>query len=307
MLPDLNRIKVFYYIYTHESTIKAAEKLYITQPAVSQQLRKLESEIKVPLFTRLHKKIIPTAAGHKLYAAVKPFIENLECEVQTISTPMDRPYGLLRIGTPTVFGTKYLPRICHNFRKQYQDVRFSIKFEESDVLLDLLHKGDLDFALIDYFSPHDQLCGRPELYRIEPLIEENLILACSNRYFEGKIKNDLSYDHLVKMDFLTDENEPIILKHWFWLYFQKPVSNLSMVMAIEGHHALMSCIKQGMGLGITSLHLFAKEIENGSIIPIFPTQSKLINNVSLVSLQAKVETITEKKFQDYLKKQFNKS
>ena len=304
---DLNRLKVFFHVYTANSTIKAAEQLHISQPAVSQQLKKLEEEIKVPLFTRLHKKIVPTRAAHRLFTTIQPFLEKLACEVEHIATPMDRPYGPLHIGAPIIFGTTYLPGICHEFRAKYPDVRFIIKFGESDVLLDMLNRGELDFVLIDFFSAYDQLPGRPEIYRIESLMLENLILACSRAYFEERVKNDISFGHLMSLEYLTDENDPIILKHWFWYYFNKKVTDLRFVMAIEAHQALMACIRKGMGLAITSHHLFAREIEAKEIIPIIPEPKKLINTISMVSLKESTPSLTQTVFQAYLKAGFDQT
>ncbi len=303
MYPDLNRLKVFYYVYQSNSIIKAAEKLYISQPAVSQQIKKLETEIKTPLFTRLHKRIVPTSAAHRLFGTVSPFLEQLACEIDNISTPMDRPYGTLKIGAPIIFGTTYLPRICHAFRTKYPDVRFTVKFGESDEILDLLNKGELDLALIDFFS--QQLPGKPELYKIESLMLENFILACSREYYENRVKKDISFENLISLDYLTDENDPIILRHWFWFYFNKTIPNLNIVMAIEAHQALMACIRKGMGMAISSYHLFAEEIEQGQIIPIFPNREKLINTISMVSLRASIPTVTRKTFQSFLKDSFD--
>ena len=74
MLRNLDRLKVFYHVFARGSVISAAKNLNVSQSAVSQSLQKLESEIKSPLFTRLHKQLVPTAAGERLFAIVKPFI-----------------------------------------------------------------------------------------------------------------------------------------------------------------------------------------------------------------------------------------
>ncbi len=305
MHPDLNRLKVFYHVYQANSVIKAAEKLYISQPAVSQQLKKLEAEINTPLFTRLHKRIVPTSAAHRLFGTVSPFLKKLACEIENISTPMDRPYGTLNIGAPIIFGTTYLPRICHAFRTKYMDVSFTVKFGESDVLLDMLNKGELDLALIDFFSPYDQLPGKPDLYKIDSLMQENFILACSREYYENRVKDDISFENLIRQNYLTDENDPIILKHWFWFYFNKAIPDLNIVMAIEAHQALMACIRKGMGMAISSYHLFADDIEQNKIIPIFPKQEKLINTISMVSLRAATPTVTQRTFQTFLKERID--
>ncbi len=88
------------------------------------------------------------------------------------------------------------------------------------------------------------------------------------------MKKKTSFEMLVSMDFITDEHEPIILKHWFWHYFKKSIPNVNIIMAIESHQALLNCVRLGMGLAITAEHLIWNEIEKGEMIPIFPTKKK---------------------------------
>lgn len=301
MLPDLNRLKIFYHVYTLKSINMAAHAIHLTQPGVTHHIKKLENELRTPLFVRQHKKIIPTLAAERLFGLVKPFIEKLDADIEEISKPMHRPYGLLRIGSPFEFGKKYLPDICHAFRTRHKQVFFKIKLEEPDQLLAMLSQGDLDFAVIDYFSTQDQFFGKSDLYRITPLTEEAFVLVGATDYIDKKIKGRPAFDDLLAMDFVTDENEPFILKHWFWYYFKKTVSRFNIVMAIDSHQALLDCVRLGMGLGITADHLVMEEIRAGSLKAIFPSKEKVINQISLVNLQDKEPTLTESEFQRFLK------
>ncbi len=301
MLPDLNRLKVFYHVYSRQSINLAANDLFLTQPGISQHIQKLESEIGTPLFIRLHKKIVPTQAGERLFLTIKPFIESLASKIKAISTPMDRPFGTLRMGSPLEFGKAYLPDICQGFRKLYREVNFVIKLEEPDKLLAMVNRGELDFALIDYFSTKDQFLGRPELYTIEPLLKESFVLACSRDYFTKQLKRDLSFENLVSMEFITDEHDPLILRHWFWHYFKRSLPNLNFVMSIDSHPAVLSCIRLGMGLGLTSDNLILYEVSQKTVVPIFPDNTKVVNHISLVQLREKKSTLTEQTFQGYLK------
>jgi DNA-binding transcriptional LysR family regulator len=278
----------------------ASKVLYLTQPGVTHHIKKLEDEIRTPLFIRQHRKIIPTMAADRLFVLVKPFIEKLDKSINEISRPINRPYGLLRIGAPLEFGKTYLPEICHAFRAKFDQVSFRVKLEEPDQLLDMLSKGILDFAVIDYFSTKDQFFGKSDLFRITPLTEEVFVLVGSKDYIKRKIKSKPSFDDLMSMDFVTDENEPFILKHWFWFYFKKPVSRFNIVMAIESHQALLSCVRLGMGLAITADHLVMEEMRSGRLIPIFPSRDKVVNQISLVELRAKDSTLTEREFQLFL-------
>lgn len=76
-------------------------------------------------------------------------------------------------------------------------------------------------------------------------------------------------------------------------------------MAMQAHQALMECIRNHMGVGLTSEHLWKEEIEKNEIIPIFPKPEKLVNKVSIVFLKDSVLTLTQSKFRDFLKGWFS--
>lgn len=302
MLPDFNRIRVFYYVYAQNSIVAAARELHLSQPAVSQQLQKLESELKVPLFIRLHKKLVPTAAGTRLYQIVQPFVDELRDGVVAIRQPMDRPSGNLRIGAPKEFGKEFLPYFCHAFRKEYPEVTFSLKFDDATPLLAMLSAGALDFALVDVFQSKAQFLGKPDTLSIEPLIHEEVILACANEYYQREIRGDHSYGNLIGKDFLCDEDDRAFLIHWFRHHFNKTVPHLNIVMMLDSHEALITGVKLGMGMGVISAHLVWAEIVNGAIIPIVTDRKNLVNRISLIQLQDKVPTLTEKTFLLHLQK-----
>mgnify|MGYP001351674223 CR=1 FL=1 len=301
MLPDFNRLKVFYHIYSLNSIVGAARVLHLTQPAVSQQLQKLESELKTTLFVRLHKKLVPTEAAKRLFDLVQPFLESLEEGIETIPHPLDRPAGLLRIGAPREFGKEYLPPLSMTFRNLYPEVRFSFQFNETAPLLAMLRKGDLDFSLVDVFMPKGQFVETPHLFSLEQLAPEELILACSDEYYRKEINGDHSYANLVARDFVSDDDEMMILMHWFKHHFNKTVTKLNVVMTTNGHEALLSGVRLGMGLGLTSAHLVYDDLCSGSIVPIETAKPNSKSWISLVQLQDKVPTLTEKTFLAHLK------
>ena len=300
MLPDFNRLKVFYHIYTLNSIVGAANKLYISQPAISQQLQKLEAELKVPLFTRLHKKLVPTAAGERLFSLVEPFVVKLEDEIAYIRQPSDRPAGTLRIGAPREFGKEYLPRFCNEFRHLYPDVIFTLKFKESLPLLTMIREGGLDYALVDVYFKQGELPGFPDIFSIDPVLKEEMVLVCSQEYYQKKIAGDHSYKNLLHKEFITDEDEPSTLTLWFKHHFRKIPENLNVVMTLDSHEALISGIKLGMGLGVATAHLIWEEIQRGEVIPITTAKEDMVSMISLVQLQDKVPTLTEKTFRDFM-------
>ncbi len=300
MLPDLNRLKVFFYIFRSGSVVTAARDLNLTQPAVSQQLQKLEAELRVPLFTRLHKKLVPTAAGIKLFQLAEPFMQRLEQEIPYLRHPLERPSGLLRIGAPREFGKEYLPRFCHQFRQLYPDVQFRLKFKESIPLLTMIREGDLDFALVDVYFNKGELPGFPDIFSMDPLLKEVMILTCSKEYAQQYVQGDHSYAALLQREFITDEDDPSILDHWFRHHFNKIPEHLNIVMTLDSHEALISGLKLGMGLGVATAHLIWEELLSGKLVRIPTATEEMVNMISLVQLQDKVPTLTEKTFRDFM-------
>ncbi len=300
MLPDLNRLNVFFHIYRANSIVAAARELNLSQPAVSQQLQKLEAELKMQLFTRLHKKLVPTAAGERLFQLTEPFINRLEKELPFIRQPLERPSGLLRIGAPREFGKEYLPRFCNAFRERYPDVVFQLKFKESIPLLTMIREGSLDFALVDVYFNQGELPGFPDIFSIDPLLREVMILACARSYYDRHVKGDHSYANLVGREFITDEDDPSILDLWFKHHFRKIPDQLNIVMTLDSHEALISGIKLGMGLGVATAHLMWEELQSGELVLVRTPAADMVNMISLVQLQDKIPTLTEKTFRDFM-------
>ncbi|MFK5927415.1 MAG: LysR family transcriptional regulator [Desulfuromusa sp.] len=300
MLPDFNRLKVFYHIYRLNSIVGAANKLHLSQPAISQQLQKLEAELKVPLFTRLHKKLVPTAAGERLFTLVEPFVDRLQDEIAFIRQPLDRPAGTLRIGAPREFGKEYLPRFCHEFRLLYPEVTFKLKFKEAIPLLTMIREGILDYALVDVYFKPGELPGFPDIFSIDPVLKEEMVLVCSQEYYHQEIAGDHSFKNLLDKEYITDEDDPSILTLWFKYHFSKIPENLNVVMTLDSHEALISGLKLGMGLGVATAHLVWEEIQRGEVVPITTAKEDMVNMISLVQLQDKVPTLTEKTFRDFM-------
>ncbi len=306
MLPDFNRLKIFYYIYAKGSIVGAAAKLNITQSAISQHLQKLEQEIKTQLFTRQHKRLIPTSAGTKLFSIVEPFIEQLFLGLDAIQLERVVPSGRLRIGAPMEFGKTYFPKLFAEFRKKYPDVSFMLKLGDAEFILSLLNRGELDFGFVDLFLAQHPGSKTAGIYSFDPLLEEEIILACSSTYYQNRINGNHSFDHLIKQDFVAYRPKTSTLRSWFKHHFDKTAVKIQPVMMVDSVQAILSGIKHHMGLGLTISHFVQQELKKGVIIPITTEKEPVINKISLVQLQDKVPSLTEKTFQAFLKEQITR-
>jgi DNA-binding transcriptional LysR family regulator len=301
MLPDFNRLKIFYYIFSKVSVANAAKKLNITPSAVSQSLNKLEIELKVPLFTRLHRKLVPTLAGEQLFEILTPFIRDLKAGLKQISQSKQIPSGMLRIGSPIEFGKSYFPRIFASFRESYQEVVFTMNLGDPSVIFPMIKAGELDFGLVDIFLTRDQVFEDFGIYSIEPLIDEEVIMASSKEYYDKEICGDHSFANLATKEFISYQKSSLTLRNWFKHHFNKFPIGLNRVLTVDNHQAVITGIRTNLGMGVIASHIVREDIKKGKIIPIKTKEKDVINSIALVQLQDKVPNLTEKTFISFLK------
>ncbi|MDB5358712.1 MAG: gcvA 10 [Rhodospirillales bacterium] len=142
-LPSLTALKAFEAAARHQSFTRAADELFVTQAAVSRQIRELEEALGRPLFHRLHRRVELTEAGATLAAATAHAFEGIEAAVLRIGGGM--PESLLQISVEPPFAMQWLlPRLG----------RFNQRHPEIDVML------DPDFAIVDLTGSGAELAIR---------------------------------------------------------------------------------------------------------------------------------------------------
>jgi DNA-binding transcriptional LysR family regulator len=296
---DLNRLRVFYFVFLQESTVGAANELAISRSAVSQQLKKLEYEINAPLFTRLPKRLVPTAEGKRLFDFLKPFFQNLDQGILNIHQSQEKPAGLLKIGAPVEFGKKYFPGIIASYQAQYPDVIFHLKLGNPSELLPMVSKGTLDFGFVDMFSTKAGTYDRLNLQSVATVFKEVMVLACSNIYYNKHIKGDHSFLNLHQKDFIAYQEDAFALQSWFQHHFQRTTVNLRLKLIVDSVQAVIEGIMQNMGLAVVASHLVSAEIGQGKITPIAMKKNDAGNVISIFQLKGKIPNLREKTFQKY--------
>lgn len=307
MLPDFNRLKVFYHIFLNRSIAVAAKSLNLTQSGVSQHLKKLEEELGTGLFVRLHKQLVPTAEAERLFELVKPFVHGLEREMELLDRSQSTPRGQLKIGAPAGFGQSYFPGIFAEFRRLYPGVSFYLRLADSVRLLELLRSGEVDFALVDVLTIRRWLDQESDIFCEDRIIDEEVVLAVSKDYSESVLKGDFSYENLVRHEFISYQIDGLSLKSWFKHHFKRRPGNLNIVLTVDNVQAVISGVWHHLGMGLIPSHIIYKHIQQGTIIPITTGAPENINCMSLVQLKNRELTYTEKTFQAFLKTEVQKS
>lgn len=225
-----------YFIKTAEVLhfTKAAELCFVTQSGLSQQIKKLEEELGMPLFKRIGKKVQLTEAGSVFLMHAKKVVENVQNGKQAIVDLNEMIGGEIRIGVTYIFGLLILP-VVNTFAKQYKNLKIIVEYGTTESLEQKLINNQVDVVLV---IPSHAI--EHPIQKV-PLFTSNMVMAVSKNH---------ALANLDKIAFKKIEDIPLILpgkgsnsREFVEELFQK--FNMKPKISIELHsiHALLQMVE----------------------------------------------------------------
>jgi LysR family transcriptional regulator for metE and metH len=145
---EIRHLKLVEAIAAEGSVTRAGERLHLTQSALSHQLLDIESRLGTPLFVRLKRRMVPTAAGERLLASARTVLGHLREAEEEIRRQARDGEGLIRIAVECYTCYHWLPALLGPFRKRHPRVEVRITAEETHRPAQALLEGRLDLALL---------------------------------------------------------------------------------------------------------------------------------------------------------------
>jgi DNA-binding transcriptional LysR family regulator len=145
---DIPSLQTFVAVAEIASFSTAAERLYLTQPAVSKRVAALEEELGTRLFDRVGRRVSLTEAGRALLPRARTILETVEDSRRAISNLTGRVEGPLKIGTSHHIGLHRLPPVLRAYVTQYPKVDLDIAFLDSEAGMRAVAHGDLELAIV---------------------------------------------------------------------------------------------------------------------------------------------------------------
>lgn len=154
---ELRQLEIFQALAAELNFTRAAARVHCVQSNVTTQIHSLESELGVPLFERLGKRVRLSEAGHRLLPYADQVLR-LVVEARTITAEGDQPRGKLSVGSPETVLTYRLPPVLQLFQQQFPQVELTFRPLPSWETLPQVLRGDVDVAfLIDDVVDHPSL------------------------------------------------------------------------------------------------------------------------------------------------------
>ena len=179
---------------------KTASRLFLTQPAITKRIQKMEEELKCPLFLRSKKGVILTPSGESIIPYAKEILLNTSRLKEQALASQNKICGTLRLGSSLNYSHYRLPAILKEYTDKYPDVDVQITTGQSKQLFQLLNQDEISIAILRGQFPWDEAC---HLISTEPMC---FVCSMENK---GRPLNEYSY-----IGRHTDSNLTARIQRW---------------------------------------------------------------------------------------------
>ncbi len=288
------RLQVFHAVAKQCSFTKAAETLFMTQPAVTFQIKQLEEHFNTRLFDRGHGKISLTHAGEVVFEYTEKILL-LSAELDTrVSELTGEIQGLLLIGASMTIAEFMLPRVLGEFNVAYPQVKARLTVANSDTVEHSVAEHSLDIGLIE--AP-----ARVSGLTTEECGEDEVQVVCSPAHPLAKLKS-VTPKQLLRYPYISREpgsgTRDVTDSYMRQAGFAP--EDLNMVMELSTPDAIKGVVETGLGYAIMSKVIVAKEKQLGVLVAL-PFSPRLTRALSLVYTKEKFRSRLVSSFAEFCK------
>ncbi|MDD3653632.1 MAG: selenium metabolism-associated LysR family transcriptional regulator [Desulfotomaculaceae bacterium] len=259
---NFKQLEAFVWVAELQSFTKAARQLFMSQPAVSFQIKALEEELEVTLFNRGDKKMILTEAGHLLYPDVKQMLKHYQKIKNELEDLRGLKTGHLVIGAGTIPGEYLLPHFIGKFNQRYPGIKISLKVSGSGQVERWVREREADLGIIGVPIEDENITCTPWLQdqlvlitfplhpwlksdtiKISDLIGETIILREQGSGTRRTIEQKLAEYHV-------------------------PLDKIRVGMELGSTRAVITAVEAGLGFSIVSCYAARESLELGRVMKV---------------------------------------
>ncbi|MDX1253144.1 MAG: LysR family transcriptional regulator [Gammaproteobacteria bacterium] len=247
----LRQLRIFEAVARHMSYTRAARELYLTQPAISMQIKQLEDNVGLPLFEQVGKRIYLTEAGRELHHYSRNITQQLAEAEAVLSELKGVTRGRLNISVVST-AKHFAPHLLAIFSKRFEGATVSLNVTNRETLLRQLAANERDMVIMGIPPKQDDFVAEP--FMENPLV----VIAPYNHPLSGK--HHIPLARLQQETFLMREQGSgtrIAMER----HFAEQGINLVSRMEMNSSEAIKQAVQAGLGLGIVSRHTIDLEVE----------------------------------------------
>ncbi|GAA0309224.1 DNA-binding transcriptional LysR family regulator [Gracilibacillus halotolerans] len=261
----LDLYRVFWMVGKYKSFSKAAGKLFMTQPAVSQSIQQLESELGTRLFNRTSKGVTFTEEGSLLYEYVHSSLSLIDTGEEKILEFKNLTAGELKIGVGDTISRHFLLPFLEKFHSNYPNIKFKIENGTTAETLAMLKSGEVDIAV----------CNLPvndPALEVMPCMEIQDIFVCGEKY-KRLLRKPLQLEQLVRLPLIFLEPNSNSRKY-VDQFLEKQGVDVSPEFELGYHDLLLDFAKINLGIACVTRE-FSKEYLNRGYVWEIPLEMEI--------------------------------
>jgi len=288
----LRQLQIFESVAQTQSYTRAAERLFMTQPAVSMQMKQLEEAIGLDLFERQGKKIVITKAGEKLRKHANKIINRFEILDSSISKFKKGQHEQIKISAATT-ANHFVTHMMAEFSRLHKEINIRLDITNRETLVNQLQNYDPDFVIMG--EPPSKLDLDSQLIMENPLI----VIASPEHPLVKKHQSKIMMQDIVKEAFVVRE-EGSGTKAAIRRHFKKYGLDFISSYEMSSNESIKHAVVAGLGLGIVALHTIKLELEAGKLVILNVENFPLERYWHLVSRKGKRLSPAAKEFQEFI-------
>jgi DNA-binding transcriptional LysR family regulator len=258
----LDQLRILKAIAAEGSFKRAADSLYVSQPAVSLQVQNLERQLDVPLFDRGGRRAQLTEAGHLLLSYGDRILALCQETCRAIEDLQNLQGGTLIIGASQTTGTYLMPKLIGIFRQSYPDVAVQLHVHSTRRTCWSVMNGQVDLAIIGGEVPLELQSA----LEIEPYAEDELALVLP--VFHPLAQKDVvQREDLYKLGFIALDAQSTIRKVIDQILVRGNIDPrlLKVEMELNSIEAIKNAVQSGLGAAFISVSAIEKELKLGAL------------------------------------------
>ena len=285
-------LRTFIEVIDLKNISKAAEKLFVTQPAVSKQLKLLEHDFGAELFRKSGREIFPTEEGEILYKYAKNVLSE-ENKIYSMLKKDGKLTGTLTIYTSSVPADYYIQDLIFKFHSLYPDINYVINKVDSDIVFKNIEEGFTSFGFTGSTYKNkkiDSIC----------IAEDEVVLVASAK--RNELKDSIKASDLLNQKFVLREKGSATL-HIFEKYLIKnkiKLDDLNIIVLAEDNELIKQFIENDMGIGILPLKAVEQEINEGKLFVVKIDDMQLTRKLYYVYQKDRYFSNVEEKFKEFM-------
>ena len=261
MTQNLSSYWIFYTVANAGNISKAAKELYISQPAISKSIQKLEESLNCKLFSRSSRGVILTDEGNLLYDHVKEAFETLSTGEDKLKRSIELGVGHIQIGVSSTLCKYMLLPYLSEFIHQNPHISISISCQSTNETLRLLDDNKIDIGLI----------GKPEVLKgltFDHLSDIEDTFVATPEYLDNLAKRGIEKEEVLEHATLMLLDKNNVTRRYIDDYFQENLINVSDTIDISDMGLLIDFAKIGVGVACVIKSFVSRELSKGKLVEI---------------------------------------